>query len=64
MESCPSGLRSTPGKCVCLKRVSRVRISHSPPDLFSKKKGREFQDSRPFLILYTSIFSRQPYAPR
>lgn len=29
-ESCPSGLRSTLGKRV-YRKVSRVRISHSPP---------------------------------
>lgn len=29
-ERCPSGLRSTPGKCVYSKRVSRVRIPLSP----------------------------------
>ena len=31
LERCPSGLRSAPGKCVYLKRVSRVRIPLSPP---------------------------------
>ena len=30
MERCPSGRRSTPGKCVYLT-VSRVRIPPSPP---------------------------------
>jgi hypothetical protein len=29
-ESWPSGRRRTPGKCVNPKRVSRVRIPHSP----------------------------------
>ena len=28
---CPSGLRSTPGKCVSVNSVSRVRIPLSPP---------------------------------
>ena len=36
-EKCPSGRRSTPGKCVYLKRVSRVRIPPSPPE---RLKGR------------------------
>src|SRR5690554_8142027 len=30
LESWPSGRRRTPGKCVNLTRVSRVRIPHSP----------------------------------
>ena len=30
-ERCPSGLRSTPGKCVYAKSVSGVRIPVSPP---------------------------------
>lgn len=30
-ERCPSGLRSTPGKCVYGKTVSGVRIPVSPP---------------------------------
>jgi hypothetical protein len=30
-ERCPSGLRSTPGKCVYVNSVSRVRIPLSPP---------------------------------
>ena len=34
-ERCPSGLRSTPGKCVYFKRVPRVRIPLSPRE---KKK--------------------------
>ena len=29
-ERCPSGRRSTPGKCVYSKRVPRVRIPFSP----------------------------------
>ena len=32
MERCPSGRRSTPGKCVYLKRVSWVRIPLSPQE--------------------------------
>ena len=30
-ERCPSGLRSTPGKCVYVNSVPRVRIPPSPP---------------------------------
>ncbi len=30
LERCPSGLRSTPGKCVYAKSVSGVRIPVSP----------------------------------
>ena len=36
-EKCPSGRRSTPGKCVYLKRVSRVRIPPSPPERLNGK---------------------------
>ena len=35
LERCPSGLRSTPGKCVYVKSVPRVRIPPSPPVLES-----------------------------
>ena len=31
LERCPSGRRSTPGKCVWVNRPSRVRIPPSPP---------------------------------
>ena len=31
VERCPSGLRSTPGKCVYVNSVPRVRIPPSPP---------------------------------
>ena len=32
-ERCPSGLRSTPGKCVYVNSVPRVRIPPSPPSI-------------------------------
>ena len=37
LVSCPSGRRSTPGKCVC-RKASRVRISCSPPLSFKYDK--------------------------
>ena len=37
LETCPSGWRSTPGKCVYVNSVSRVRIPPSPPDLNNSK---------------------------
>lgn len=43
MEECPSGRRSTPGKCVYLKRVSRVRIPF-PPQLIESGCRKAFAD--------------------
>ena len=42
-ERCPSGLRSTPGKCV-YGNVSRVRIPPSPPDNLKFKQLRIIPD--------------------
>ena len=36
-ERCPSGLRSTPGKCVYAKSVPRVRIPVSPQIIIALK---------------------------
>ena len=40
LERCPSGLRSTPGKCVYVKSVSGVRIPVSPLEYRSCWKDR------------------------
>ena len=37
-ERCPSGLRSTPGKCVWVNSPSRVRIPPSPPIIQLKQQ--------------------------
>ncbi len=44
-ERCPSGLRSTPGKCVYGKTVPRVRIPPSPP--YKSERGH----SAPFTFV-------------
>ncbi len=41
-ERCPSGLRSTPGKCVYVNSVSRVRIPLSPPKIKKAPPMRGF----------------------
>ncbi len=48
-ERCPSGLRSAPGKCVYLKRVSGVRIPLSPQDQ-TKQEDLE----RDLLVFYVT----------
>ena len=42
LERCPSGLRSTPGKCVCVKNAPRVRIPPSPPVLTQRGSSGPF----------------------
>ena len=65
LVKCPSGWRSTPGKCVNVYSVSRVRIPLSPPnckELHSKAvtKGLNLYGFKPFLLPqypYAYLFS-------
>ena len=63
LESCPSGWRSTPGKCVYLKRVSRVRIPHSPPKDFNRTNVRFFIFRKKFFRLAWKGFFPENKSP-
>ena len=59
MVKCPSGLRSTPGKCVNVYSVSRVRIPLSPPkffDIIETEKEFDVLHQTLFLSLYNFTF--------
>ena len=60
-ERCPSGRRSTPGKCV-RGNSSRVRIPPSPPNKYGAQRGeRRGQSKVPEYILWH--FTLTPQAP-
>ncbi len=76
MERCPSGRRSTPGKCVYVSSVPRVRIPPSPPHIkkshpigwlffgSSRKSGEEIRVWLPgrVLVALPRTRPRQPAA--
>src|SRR4051812_46752803 len=50
-ERCLSGRKSTPGKCVYLKRVSRVRIPPSPQSkILEHRESLQINNCRLFLV--------------
>ena len=54
-ERCPSGRRSTPGKCVCVNSVPRVRIPPSPPSLSSLRIIRDMFSKLTPEMLYRQV---------
>ena len=52
-ERCPSGLRSTPGKCVYVNSVPRVRIPPSPPTEAARAL-------KPLAFLFDELLHRRP----
>jgi hypothetical protein len=56
LERCPSGRRSTPGKCVSFKRASWVRIPLSPPDkIHTETKSFKINVLKLFLLVKLSL---------